>query len=96
MISPSIGLFPKCVQLLELGEVEAKGLLQTLPHGSRGPSGWVIVCCFPKDINRELDWKYSTWDLNLHLYGMLALQEVALPTMSQTIPAFYTLSFKVG
>nr|XP_051712195.1 UDP-N-acetylglucosamine transferase subunit ALG14 homolog isoform X1 [Oryctolagus cuniculus] len=36
--------------------------------------------------SRELDWKWSSWNLNQCPYGMLALQVAALPTMPQHQP----------
>nr|XP_051688751.1 uncharacterized protein LOC108176651 [Oryctolagus cuniculus]XP_051688752.1 uncharacterized protein LOC108176651 [Oryctolagus cuniculus]XP_051688753.1 uncharacterized protein LOC108176651 [Oryctolagus cuniculus]XP_051688754.1 uncharacterized protein LOC108176651 [Oryctolagus cuniculus]XP_051688755.1 uncharacterized protein LOC108176651 [Oryctolagus cuniculus]XP_051688756.1 uncharacterized protein LOC108176651 [Oryctolagus cuniculus]XP_051688757.1 uncharacterized protein LOC108176651 [Orycto len=37
--------------------------------------------------SRELDWKWSSWDSNLHAYWMLALQVVALFATPQHQPA---------
>lgn len=34
--------------------------------GGRWSITWTTICCFPRYITRELDWKQSSWNLNWH------------------------------
>lgn len=40
----------------------------------QGPSTWFMVCCFPRCIRRELDWKQSCLRSNWALYEMLVTE----------------------
>lgn len=40
--------------------------------GYRGPGSWVIFCCILRFISHELDQKWSSSDLNLCSWGILA------------------------
>ena len=43
------------------------------PMWGVGPRYVAIFYCFPRHIIRELDWKWSTWDLNQYPYRMSVL-----------------------
>lgn len=38
----------------------AQSFFRVSHMGSRGPSTWDIFCCFPKFIDKELNWKWRT------------------------------------
>lgn len=49
----------------------------------RGLSTWTIFCCFPRLINRELDKKWGSLDINQYAYGIPGSQIVALLAIPQ-------------
>lgn len=61
-------------------------LLPCLLPVHRGPSIWDILHCFPKRISKELDQKWSSWDLIQCPYGTPVLQVLTLPAMPNASP----------
>lgn len=55
-----------------------------LPCGLKGPSTWVIFCCFPQCISRMLNRKWSGQDLCWHAYGMFVSQAVSFNHYAHT------------
>lgn len=60
--------------------------------GERGSSTWATVYHFFRNINRGLVHKWSTWDWDLHLYGMPMLKVVTQSTALQFQPHYGTFS----
>lgn len=56
-------------------------LHQVSQRRGRSLNSWPIFCYFSRNIRRKLDEKWSSWDMDLWLYGMLALQVSTFPTM---------------
>lgn len=52
---------------LDQARTRSLGVPASLPYGWQGPSIWVILCCLPRYISREQDWKWRTgvpaWDV---------------------------------
>lgn len=38
--------------------------------GGWGTNSWAILLCFSQAINRELEWKWSSWDTSRHPYAL--------------------------
>lgn len=74
----SAGSLPKLLQWSGLGQVKFKSteLLLGLSHGCRDP----------RCIRTKVDWKWSSWGLNQHPYGMQKLQVEAWHSMPQSQP----------
>lgn len=75
-IFTAAGSYPRWPKWHRRGQAEA-GSYPGAPCGSKGPRIQALFCCFLWHISRKLDWKSCHWDLNPHMYGMLALQGAA-------------------
>lgn len=64
---------------------EPEALFQASHVGAKNSSSWAIFYCLPRHINRERNWKLSSWELNQHSFGMLTLQVAALLTRAQCL-----------
>lgn len=53
---------PQMTSATKAGPSQSQELLLNLQSGCRGPSSWVICCCLPRLINRELAHKCSSQD----------------------------------
>lgn len=55
-----------------------------VPHvGYTVPGTSAIFFCFPRTINRNLNQKYSSWNLSWHIYWILVLQIATLCAVPQ-------------
>lgn len=59
-----------------IGPAKAGGLALHLhfQQSSQAPKHLAMLHCFPRCINTEFDWRWNTWNQNLHYYGNVAMQ----------------------
>lgn len=60
--------------VLSWSKTGSQEILPSLPCGCRDPRTWIILCCFPEYMSRELDGKQSGQNKKWCLSEMPALQ----------------------
>lgn len=63
---PFVHLLPRWLQKLVWNRLkpEAWKFIPVSHFGSRGPSNWGIFYCLPRSINKDLDWKQISQEMN--------------------------------